>query len=426
MALLSMCLARPEYKEVRKMSNKKVLLAYSGGLDTSVILKWLIDKGNEVTCFMADVGQDEDFEKAKKKALSIGAVKVIVADLKKEFVEKYIFQALKANTIYEGKYLLGTSLARPSIAKKMVEVAKEEGIKTLAHGSTGKGNDQVRFELAFMQFMPDVEIISPWKDENFTMQFQGRSDMIKYAQEKGIPITSTMDKPYSMDENLMHTSYEAGILEDPLKEASEDMFQKTVSPKKAPDKETKIVIEFKKGVPVKVTNMSEKQEVSGSLELFTYLNKLCGENGIGRIDMVENRFVGMKSRGVYETPAGTVLLKAHLDIEGLVLDKEVCHLKDMLMPKIAELIYNGFWFSPEMTFLMAAVDKSQENVEGKVYMTLYKGNAMVTGRESKKSLYNESIASMDKLGDYDPSDAKGFIKLQALRLKIGAAIYGGD
>ena len=397
-----------------------MVLVLLGWLDTSVILKWLIDEGYEVVCYIADVGQEDDFEKAKVKALSIGASKVYVEDLKKEFVEKYIFQALKANAVYEGKYLLGTSLARPIIAKKQIEIAKQEGTTLVSHGATGKGNDQVRFELAYMKLMPEVEIISPWKDPNFLAKFEGRSDLIKYAKEKGIPIESTFEKPYSMDDNLMHISYEAGQLEDPKFEPSKDMFKKTVSPMDAPDKETKIMIEFKEGIPVKVENLTEGKEVQGSLELFQYLNELGSINGIGRIDLVENRFVGMKSRGVYETPAGTILLKAHLDIEGLVLDKEVVHLKDLLMPKIAELIYNGFWYSPEFEFLMTAVDKSQENADGKVYLTLYKGNATVTARESNKSLYDKNIASMDKLGGYDQTDAKGFIKLHALRLKLGA------
>ncbi|MFH0978252.1 MAG: argininosuccinate synthase [Candidatus Woesearchaeota archaeon] len=398
---------------------EKVILAYSGGLDTSVILKWLLDKGYEVVCFIADVGQDDDFQKAKDKALKIGASKVYIQDLKKEFVEKYIFQALKADAIYEGKYLLGTSLARPLIAKKQIELAKLEKTHTVAHGATGKGNDQVRFELAYMTLMPNVKIISPWKDHEFLSKFKGRTDMIKFAKEKGIPVSSTMEKPYSMDDNLMHISYEAGQLEDPGFEPKEDMFKRTVSPKDAPDKETKIVIEFKAGVPVKLTNLSANKSVSGPLELVQYLNELGSRNAIGRIDLVENRFVGMKSRGVYETPAGTILHKAHLDIEGLVLDREVFHLKEMLMPRIASLIYNGFWFSPEMDFLMAAIDKSQENVEGKVFMTLYKGNAFVTSRKSKKSLYDEDIASMDKLGNYDQTDATGFIRLNALRLKLG-------
>lgn len=402
------------------MEKKKLMLAYSGGLDTSAILKWLLDKGYEVVCFMADVGQDEDFSKAKEKALKIGASKVIIEDCKKEFIEKYIFQAIKANAIYEGKYMLGTSLARPIIAEKMIKAAIKENIKTVAHGATGKGNDQVRFEMTFMKFMPDVEIIAPWKDPEFLKEFKGRTDLINYSKAKGIPITSTLEKPYSMDDNIMHISYEAGVLEDPAFEPKEDMFKKTVSPKDAPDNETKIVVEFKGGVPIKVTNLTENKTVTGSLELFKYLNELGSKNGIGRADLVENRFVGMKSRGVYETPAGTILLKAHMDIEGLVLDREVCHLKDMLMPKIAELIYYGFWFAPEMEFLMAAINKSQEDVDGKVCITLYKGNIIITGRESDKSLYSMDIASMDKLGKYDQTDAKGFIKLNALRLKMSA------
>lgn len=396
---------------------QKIVLAYSGGLDTSVILSWLVKKGYEVVAFIADVGQDEDFNKSKEKALKIGASKVYIEDLKKEFVENYVFQALKANAVYENKYLLGTSLARPIIAKKQIEVARMEKTNLVAHGATGKGNDQVRFELAYMRLMPDVQIISPWKDPEFLAQFKGRSDMLKFASDNGIPVEATSAKPYSMDDNIMHISYEAGQLEDPKFEPEEGMFKKTVSPQKAPDKETNIVIEFKSGIPVKVVNLSENKTVAGSLELFQYLNELGSKNGIGRADLVENRFVGMKSRGVYETPAGTILLKAHYDIEGLVLDREVSHLKDMLAPKIAELIYNGFWFSPEMEFLMAAINKSQENVDGKVHLALYKGNAIIKGRESEKSLYSANIASMDKLGGYDQTDAKGFIRLNALRLK---------
>ena len=398
---------------------KKVVLAYSGGLDTSVILKWLINKGYEVVCYMADVGQEEDFDKAKAKALSIGASKVYVEDLKEEFVKSYIFQALKANAVYEGKYLLGTSLARPLIAKRHIEIARKEGTKIVAHGATGKGNDQVRFEVSFMKLMPDVEIISPWKDEEFLSQFKGRTDLINYANKHGIPIESTLQKPYSMDENLMHISYEGGLLEDPAYEAEEGMFKKTLSPKEAPDKETKIMIEFKEGIPVKVVDLTNGKTVEGALALFQYLNRIGSENGIGRMDLVENRFVGIKSRGVYETPAGTILLKAHLDIEGLTLDREVSHLKDALMPKIAELIYNGFWFSPEFEVLMAAINKSQESVKGKVYLTLYKGNVIVTARESDKSLYDKNIASMDTSGGYNPADAVGFIKINALRLKLG-------
>jgi len=315
--------------------------------------------------------------------------------------------------------LLGTSLARPLIAKEMAEVAKLENTNIVAHGATGKGNDQVRFEIAFMQFIPNVKIISPWKDAEFLKEFKGRTDMINYSKNNNIPITSTAEKPFSMDDNLLHISYEAGILEDPAVAPKADMFKKSISPKDAPDEETQIVIEFKEGVPFGIENLNEGKKVVGSLELFSYLNELGSKNGIGRIDLVENRFVGMKSRGVYETPAGTILHIAHLDLEGLVLDKEVSHLKDMLTPKISELIYNGLWFSPEMEFLMAAVNKSHENFEGKVHMTLYKGNAFVTSRSSDKSLYNKNIASMDVAGGYDQTDAKGFIKLNALRLVLG-------
>jgi argininosuccinate synthase len=400
------------------MEKEKVILAYSGGLDTSVILKWLINKGYDVVCCMVDVGQKEDFDKATNKALALGASKVYVENVKKSFVENYIFPALKANAIYENKYLLGTAIARPLIVEKLVEILKKENIKTIVHGATGKGNDQVRFELGLMQLLPGVKIVSPWKEQEFLAKFKGRPDMIKYAQENKIPITSTLAKPYSMDDNLLHISYEGGKLEDPSYEPDKDMCKWVVSPQEAPDKETKIVIEFKKGVPIKVTNLTENKTVVGALELFNYLNELGAKNGVGKTDIVENRVVGMKSRGVYETPAGTILWKAHADIESITLDKEVAHLKDVLSPKIADLIYGGLWFSPEMGFLMAAINKSQENVEGKVYMTLYKGNAMVTARESDKSLYDVGIASMDEFGGYDQTDAKGFIKINALRLVL--------
>jgi argininosuccinate synthase len=396
---------------------KKVILAYSGGLDTSVILTWLLEKGFDVVCFLADVGQQEDIGFLRQKALGLGASCVYIEDLRQEFVEQYVFKALQANAMYEGRYLLGTSLARPLIAKKQVEIARQENASILAHGATGKGNDQVRFEIAYLTLMPEASIISPWKNPEFLHQFKGRSDMIAYAQKQGIPITSTIQKPYSMDENLLHTSYEGGILEDPFQEAPENMFQST-SLKKAPDEEAHIFIEFAKGVPISVTNLNTNTTVDDSaVSLMVYLNELCGRHGIGRIDIVENRFVGMKSRAVYETPAGTVLWKAHQDLEALVLDREVSHLKEMWMPKIAQLIYNGFWFSPEMDFLMAAIEKSQEHVEGKVYIKLYKGNATILKRTSPKSLYNQAMASMDQLGDYDQIDAKGFIKLNALRLK---------
>lgn len=397
---------------------KKVVLAYSGGLDTSVILRWLLDQGFEVVCFLANVGQQEDMEAQKQKALKIGAGKVYVEDLRKEFLENYIFRALKANAIYEGRYLLGTALARPLIALRQIEIARKENTAMLAHGATGKGNDQVRFEMTYLTLMPEATIISPWKEKAFLDRFKGRSDMIAYAHEMGIPISSTIKKPYSMDENLMHISYEAGVLEDPAVSAPDDMYRRTLSPMKAPDAATEIMIEFSKGTPIAVSDLSNGVTVDQTaLALFTYLNELGALHGVGRVDIVENRFVGMKSRGVYETPGGTILWTAHKDLESLVLDREVFHLKEMWMPKIAQLIYNGFWFSPEMEFLMAAIEKSQELVEGKVYLKLYKGNVMVTQRESAKSLYRQEIATMDRLGDYDQLDAKGFIRLNALRLK---------
>jgi argininosuccinate synthase len=398
---------------------KKVVLAYSGGLDTSVILKWLLEQGFEVVCFLANVGQQEDMEAAEQKALKIGASRVYIEDLRTELVEKYIFHALKANALYEGRYLLGTALARPLIALKQLEIAKREKTSIIAHGATGKGNDQVRFEVTYLTLMPKVTIVSPWKETSFLTRFRGRSDMIAYAQEAGIPITSTLAKPYSMDENLMHTSYEAGLLEDPAVEAPEEIYLRTRSLKDASDQECEIAIEFANGIPVAVSNLTTGSCVHGSLALFSYLNELGGQHGIGRVDLVENRFVGMKSRGVYETPGGTILWKAHQDLESLVLDREVLHLKEMWMPKIAQLIYNGFWFSPEMEFLMAAIDKSQKRVEGRVFLKLYKGNAIVTRRDSPNSLYNEEVASMDRLGNYDQTDAKGFIKLNAIRLQNG-------
>ncbi len=396
----------------------KVILAYSGGLDTSVMLKWLVNKGYNVIAYVADVGQKEDFEKIKEKALKTGASKVYVEDLKKELIENYVFEMLKANAIYEGQYLLGTAIARPIIAKKHVEIAEKEGTNILAHGCTGKGNDQVRFEFAWMKFMPDVEIISPWREDDWLSEFKGRKDLINYAKKENIPIDVTLEKPYSTDENLLHISYESGILEDTSCKPNEDMFKLTKSPKDAPDKEIEIIIEFNNGVPVKVVNLTGNKEVKGSFKLFTYLNKIAGENGIGRIDIVENRFVGIKSRGVYETPAGTILFKAHHDLESITLDREVIHLKELISPMIAKLIYNGFWYSPEMEFLMAAINKSQENVTGKVHLTLYKGNVIVTGRESDFSLYNEALSSMDVDGGYDQKDASGFIKIIGLKFKM--------
>ncbi len=400
----------------------KIVLAYSGGLDTSVILKWLIEKGHQVIAYIANVGQDDDLEEAKEKAEKIGASTVYIEDLREEFVTDFIFPALKANAIYEGRYLLGTALARPLIAKKQVEVANKERCNCVAHGATGKGNDQVRFELAYYALKPDIQVISPWKDPEFLAEFKGRSDMIKYARRHRIPIKATAAKPYSEDSNLMHISHEAGILEDPKKAPDETVFSFTKSPREAPDRETHIEIHFKDGIPVRVVNTDDGTVKERPLDLFLYLNQLGRENGIGRVDMVENRFVGIKSRGVYETPGATILRIAHMDIEGIAMDKEVMRLRDMLTPKFSELVYNGFWFSPEMDFLMAAFNKSQEVIDGVVYLSLYKGNVTVLGRESPSSLYDQELSSMDIEGGFNQLDSLGFIHIHAIRLKAHHAI----
>jgi len=401
---------------------KKVVLAYSGGLDTSCILKWLIDKGFDVIAYIADVGQNEDFEEAKKKALKIGAKKVYIEDLKEELVTDYIFPAFSANAIYEGRYLLGTSLARPVIAKRQIEIAEKESCEYVSHGSTGKGNDQARFELAYYALNPKIKIIAPWKDASFLAQFKGRTDLINYAKENNIPLSVTLQKPYSIDENLLHISFESGILEDPAHQPEKDMFKFTVDPKDAPDKETNIEVHFKDGIPIKVVNKDNGTIKAKPLELFTYLNELGKLNGIGRVDIVENRFVGIKSRGVYETPGGTILRAAHMDIEGIAMDREVMRLRDTLSPKFAEIVYNGFWFSPEMDFLMSAIKKSQEVIDGVVYLTLYKGNVMVTGRTSPSSLYDKDLSSMDIEGGFNQKDSEGFIKINAIRLMAHNAI----
>ena len=400
----------------------KVILAYSGGLDTSVILKWLIEKDYDVIAFVADVGQADDFEECRKKALLLGASKVIISDLKREFVTDYVYKAIMGNAIYEDRYLLGTALARPLIAKKQIEVCRQEGASAVAHGATGKGNDQVRFELCYYALMPGVKVISPWKDKEFLALFKGRTDLLKYASERKIPVKASIDKPYSEDENLMHISHEAGVLEDPMYTLNKSMLEKMVLPQDAPDKETRIVIHFKNGVPVKLINKDDGTLKDDPYDLFVYLNDLAGKNGIGLLDMVENRFVGIKSRGVYETPAATVLHLAHKDIEGIAMDREVMRLVSMLTPKFAELIYNGFWFSPEMDFLMAAIVKSQELIDGSVHLCLYKGNVIIEGRESPSSLYNSKLSSMDIEGGFDQTDSRGFIKINAMRLMAHRAI----
>ena len=399
------------------MKNKKIVLAYSGGLDTSVILKWLSNKGYEVICFVGNVGQKEDFNAVKKKALVTGASKVYIEDLRLEFITDYIFPALQGNALYEGRYLLGTSLARPILAKKQIEIAAKEDAEYVSHGSTGKGNDQVRFELGYYALNPAIKVIAPWKDQEFLTQFKGRKDMIDYAKKWDIDITATKERPYSEDENLMHISHEAGILEDPAIRPKNDVFSISNVLRDAPDQETLIEVVFKNGIPKRVKNLDDGTERSDPLELFLYLNELGGENSVGQLDMVENRFIGIKSRGIYETPGATILWAAHRDLEGIAMDKEVMHLRDMLIPKFSELIYNGFWFSPEMDFIMSAFNKSQEAINGTVRLALYKGNIIPAGRESSASLYNQDLSSMDIEGGFNAIDSQGFININAIRLK---------
>lgn len=394
-----------------------MILAYSGGLDTSVILKWLDLKGFDVICFVGNVGQAENFEAVEAKAYATGASKVYTMDLREEFIVDYIYPALQGNALYEGRYLLGTSLARPVLSRAQIAIANKEGAKYVSHGSTGKGNDQVRFELAYYALDPNIEVIAPWKDPEFLETFKGRTDLINFAQQHGIEITASKKRPYSEDENLMHISHEAGILEDPALPPDDSVYSISTILKDAPDDETKLEISFQNGIPVKVKHLEDGTEVSQPLELFTYLNKVGGANAIGQLDMVENRFIGIKSRGIYETPGGTILWAAHRDLEGIAMDKEVMHLRDMLIPKFAELIYNGFWFSPEMDFIMSAFNKSQEAITGKVRVSLYKGNVVTIGRESPNSLYNQDLSSMDIEGGFDATDSQGFININAIRLK---------
>lgn len=395
----------------------KVVLAYSGGLDTSVILKWLEDEyGCEVVTFTADVGQGEEVEPARAKAEAMGIKEIYIEDLREEFARDYVFPMFRANAIYEGEYLLGTSIARPLIAKRLVEIARDTGADAISHGATGKGNDQVRFELGAYALMPDVKIIAPWREWDLL----SREKLMAYAAEHGIDVDfakAGKKSPYSMDANLLHISYEGDILEDPWNEPEEDMWRWTVSPEKAPDQPTYLELTYEKGDIVAI----DGKAMSAS-EVMEYLNKVGGENGVGRDDIVENRFVGMKSRGCYETPAGTIMLKAHRAMESLTLDREASHLKDELMPRYAKMIYNGFWWSPEREMLQAAIDQTQEVVNGVVRVKLYKGNVIIAGRKSAtNSLFDEAIATFDDdQGAYDQKDAEGFIKLNALRLRVAA------
>jgi argininosuccinate synthase len=389
---------------------RRVCLAYSGGLDTSVILRWLIEEYRcEVVAFCLDVGQEEELSGLPEKAKATGAVDCVVRDAREEFARDFVFPALRGHAIYEGTYLLGTSLARPLIAKHQVEVAHERDCDAVAHGATGKGNDQVRFELTYRALAPGLTVISPWRE----WDLRSRTDCMAYAQKHGIPVTATIQKPYSMDRNLMHISYEGGILEDPWRAPDESMFLWTTSPEKAPDQPQEIVVAFERGVPISLDG-----EKLSPARLLDRLNKVAGRHGIGRVDMVENRFVGMKSRGVYETPGGTVLLAAHRAVESITLDREVMHERDRLSPRFAELIYNGFWFSPEMRFLRAAIEQSQENVTGEARLDLFKGAVQVTGRRSPVSLYSESTVTFeDSTTEYRQSDATGFIRIQGQRLR---------
>ncbi len=395
------------------MRNKdKVVLAYSGGLDTSIILKWLQNEKNlEVVTFTADIGQGLEIKEAKKNAVKLGVNEIFVEDLKDEFVRDYVFPMFRANALYEGYYLLGTSIARPLIALKQLEIAKKVGAKYVSHGSTGKGNDQIRFELGYYANNPKIKVVAPWRE----WDLKSRNDLIEYAKKFNIPIPKKKieDPPYSMDANILHTSYEGKVLEDPWQEPDEAMFTRTKSCENSPDKPTFISIEFKSGDPIAVNG----KKLSPSNLLGT-LNEIGGKNGVGRIDIVENRFIGMKSRGVYETPGGEILLVARRAIESLTLDKSAAHLKDEIMPKYAELIYNGFWFSPERKMLQSLIDDSQKNVDGLVKLKIYKGNVIIQGRKSKNSLYSSDMATFEEDLVYDQSDAEGFIKLNALRLKL--------
>ena len=389
----------------------KVVLAYSGGLDTSAMLLWLKETyGAEVVCFCADVGQGDELKGLQEKALKTGASKLYVEDLREEFVKEFVWTAVKANALYEGVYLLGTSLARPVIARKQIEIARREGADAVAHGATGKGNDQVRFELTYYALQPDIKVVAPWRH----WEFKGRADLIAYCAEHGINVTATAEKPYSMDRNLMHVSYEGGILEDPWAAPPEDIFLMTKSPENAKDEAEEMILTFEKGEPTAING-----EKYGAVDMLSKLNHIGGEHGIGRVDLVENRFVGMKSRGVYETPGVTILQAAHRALESITMDREVMRLRDSLGVKFAESIYYGFWFAPEFEILRSMIDQTQKDVSGDVRLKLYKGSVTITGRKSPNSLYKERVVTFeDDAGAYDQLDAEGFIRLQSLRLRL--------
>jgi argininosuccinate synthase len=396
------------------MSTKKIVLAYSGGLDTSVAIHWLKKKfGAEIIAYCCDVGQGEDLEVVRKKAQATGASKCVVENLKDEFVKDFVFPALRANAVYEGEYLMGTSLARPIIAKGMMKVVRAEGADAISHGATGKGNDQVRFELTAFHFDPHIKVVAPWRDPDWT--FRSRSELIAYTKEHKIPIEASLEKPYSVDRNLFHTSYEGGILEDPWREPDPEMFQLTRDPRRAPDEPRYVEVEFERGVPVAIDGAK-----LSPADLLTRANELAGEHGVGRVDLVEDRYVGMKARGVYETPGGTLLHKAHRAVETLTLDREVMRLRDSLIPQYAAMVYNGFWYSPERELLQKLIDESQQAVTGTARLKLFKGGLVVAGRRAPAGLYRPEFATFEKEEVYDQRDATGFIRLNALRLRIRA------
>ncbi|MFC3799889.1 argininosuccinate synthase [Cohnella sp. GCM10012308] len=410
------------------MAKEKIVLAYSGGLDTSVILTWLKETYDaEIIAFTADIGQKEELDGLEEKAIKTGASKVYIDDLQDEFAKDFIYPMFQAGALYEGQYLLGTSIARPLIAKRMVEIARAEGATAIAHGATGKGNDQVRFELTAAALAPDIKVIAPWRDEAFREAFPGRAEMIAYAEKHGINVQASAAKPYSMDRNLLHISFESGMLEDPWFDSSaddvQDMYVLSVSPEKAPDQAEYVELDFEAGNVVAVNG-----EQLSPLEVMNKLNELGGKHGIGRVDMVENRFVGMKSRGVYETPGGSILFTAHRKMESLTMDRDVMHLRDSLISKYSTLVYNGFWFAPERLAIQALVNESQKNVTGTVRLKLYKGNILAAGLKSPVSLYNPHIATMeaDPTQAYDQGDATGFIRLNALRLKVSSGVNGAS
>lgn len=400
--------------DMKNADINKIVLAYSGGLDTSVILKWLQETYEcPVVAYAADIGQDEDWDAVRQKAVDTGACDVFIQDLKEDFIRDYVFPMFRANAIYEGVYLLGTSIARPLIAKEQIEIARKTGADAVSHGATGKGNDQVRFELTFMALEPDIRIIAPWR----FWDLNSRNRLIDFARAHNIPVPVTKAKPYSMDANMLHISYEGGILEDPWAEPPDDMFTWTRSPESAPDTPVYVEIDFEQGDPVAIDGKR-----MGPADLFARLNELGAENGIGRVDLVENRFVGMKSRGVYETPGGTILRTAHMALESITLDREVMHLRDSLVPRYAELIYYGFWFAPEREMLQTMIDESQAVVNGTVRLKLYKGNCQVAGRKAEKSLYRPDFATFEEDEVYSQADAEGFIRLQGLRLRIRSMV----